>query len=68
LITGMDKFLITLILFATNAYTESINNIIKHIERIGRGYSFDFLRAKVLFGNSATIKPNDEVTCVLAML
>ncbi len=43
--------------FATNAYTESINNIIKHIERIGRGYSFDVLRAKVLFGSRATIKP-----------
>lgn len=33
----------------TNAYTESINNQIKHIARQGRGYSFDILRARVLF-------------------
>jgi transposase len=33
----------------TNAYTESINSIIRQIERLGRGYSFDALRAKVLF-------------------
>lgn len=33
----------------TNAYTESINSIIRQIERMGRGYSFDALRAKVLF-------------------
>jgi transposase len=41
----------------TNAYTESINNLIKHIEKAGRGYSFEVLRAKVLFGTKATIKP-----------
>lgn len=41
----------------TNAYTESVNNLIKHIEKAGRGYSFDVLRAKVLFGTSATQKP-----------
>jgi transposase len=33
----------------TNAFTESINNQIKHIARQGRGYSFDILRARVLF-------------------
>lgn len=41
----------------TNAYTESVNNLIKHIEKAGRGYSFEVLRAKVLFGTSATKKP-----------
>ena len=41
----------------TNAFTESINNLIKHIEKRGRGYSFEVLRAKVLFGTKATIKP-----------
>jgi transposase len=41
----------------TNAFTESINNLIKHIEKRGRGYSFEVLRAKVLFGTKATTKP-----------
>lgn len=43
--------------FVTNAFTESINNLIKHIEKAGRGYSFEVLRAKVLFGTKATVKP-----------
>src|SRR5699024_12387592 len=33
----------------TNASTESINSIIRKVERMGRGYSFDALRAKILF-------------------
>lgn len=33
---------------ATNAYTESLNNLIRSTNRIGRGYSFEALRAKVL--------------------
>lgn len=41
----------------TNAFTESINNLIKSIEKRGRGYSFEVLRIKVLFGTKATIKP-----------
>lgn len=36
----------------TNAITESLNGLIKHLERAGRGYSFDVLRAKVLFGKA----------------
>ena len=32
----------------TNAYTESLNNLIRTTNRIGRGYSFDALRAKIL--------------------
>lgn len=40
----------------TNAITESLNGLIKHLERAGRGYSFDVLRAKVLFGKAA-VKP-----------
>jgi transposase len=36
----------------TNAYTESINNLIRVINRIGRGYSFEALRAKLLFTES----------------
>jgi len=36
----------------TNAYTESINSIIKQVERMGRGYSFEALRAKILFNEN----------------
>lgn len=41
----------------TNAYTESLNNIIKRIEKFGVGYSFDILRAKILYSTNATKKP-----------
>lgn len=40
----------------TNAYTESVNNIIKTVEKAGKGYSYGVLRAKVLYGTRATIK------------
>lgn len=33
----------------TTAYTESLNNLIRTIDRMGRGYSFEALRAKVLY-------------------
>ncbi len=33
----------------TNAYTESVNNLIRLANRIGRGYSFEALKAKILF-------------------
>lgn len=33
----------------SNAYTESINNIAKGMNRMGRGYSFDVIRARLLF-------------------
>lgn len=33
----------------TNAYTESLNNLIRVMDRLGRGYSFEALRAKILF-------------------
>ena len=32
----------------TNAYTESLNNLIRVMNRLGRGYSFEALRAKIL--------------------
>lgn len=32
-----------------NAYTESLNNLIRVVNRVGRGYSFEALRAKILF-------------------
>lgn len=34
----------------SNAYTEALNGLIKIVNRTGRGYSFDVLRAKMLFG------------------
>lgn len=34
----------------TNATTESLNSIIKKVNRSGNGYSFDVLRAKLLYG------------------
>ena len=37
----------------TNAYTESLNSLIRVVERNGRGYSFDALRAKVLYSAGA---------------
>lgn len=38
----------------TNAYTESINNLIKLENRLGRGYSFEVLRARMLYDQKAT--------------
>lgn len=32
-----------------NAYTESLNNLSRVVNRVGRGYSFEALRAKILF-------------------
>jgi transposase len=37
----------------TNAYTESLNNLIGVMNRLGRGYSFEALRAKILFSEGA---------------
>lgn len=37
----------------SNAYTESINNLAKGINRMGRGYSFDVIRARLLFDDDA---------------
>lgn len=38
----------------TNAYTESLNSLIRVINRLGRGYSFEALRAKILFKEGLT--------------
>jgi len=37
----------------TNAYTESLSNLIHVMNRRGRGYSFEALRAKILFAEGA---------------
>ncbi len=43
----------------TNAYTESLNSVIRVIDRVGRGYSFEALRMKILLMQSgqATDRP-----------
>lgn len=40
----------------TNAQTESLNNVIREIDRAGRGYTFDVLRAKMLFRGAVAKK------------
>jgi transposase len=37
----------------TNAYPESFNSRIRAMNRLGRGYSFEVLRAKILFSEGA---------------
>ena len=45
----------------TNAFTESINNQIKRIEKAGRGYKFDNLRSRCLLTiNKGVNKPFDH--------
>jgi transposase len=36
----------------TNAYTEALNGLAKMANRLGRGYSFDVIRAKMLFNDA----------------
>ena len=38
---------------ATNAYTEAANGLAKIRNRSGRGYSFDAIRAKILYGGKS---------------
>jgi transposase len=40
----------------TNAYTESVNNLLKSVNRMGRGYSFEVVRARLLFDEKAREK------------
>jgi len=40
----------------TNAYTEALNGLVKVIDRTGRGYSFDAIRAKVLYSEGSHMK------------
>lgn len=41
----------------TNAVTEALNAVCKEIAAVGRGYTFDVLRAKILYGTKATKPP-----------
>jgi transposase len=40
----------------TNAYTESLNSLTRVMDRMGRGYSFEALRAKILFTEGSHFK------------
>lgn len=44
----------------TNAYIESLNNLIRVMNRLGRGYSFEALRAKTLFAEGAFKRTNSR--------
>jgi hypothetical protein len=46
----------------TNAYTESLNGLIKITNRIGRGYSFEVIRARMLYGH--LVADRDQHRCV----
>lgn len=37
----------------SNDYTESVNNVTRFINRMGRGYSFEVLRARLLYDDNA---------------
>jgi hypothetical protein len=56
----------------TNAYTECLNGIINKINRDGRGYKFDVLRAKILFSEGthkvATPKFNRRTSGIASMM
>lgn len=45
----------------TNGYTEALNGVAKVINRTGRGYSFDVLRARLLFGKPAVRKEPEDL-------
>lgn len=40
----------------TNGYTESANALVKGVNRMGRGYSFEAIRAKILYNRKALEK------------
>lgn len=57
LLTAMKNWRTEILAFfdhpITNAYTEALNGVAKTINRQGRGYSFEVLRARLLYGKGA---------------
>jgi transposase len=51
----------------TNAYTEGMNSVIRNADRPGRGYSFDAIRAKVLYGGKKRKTDTEYKTVKLAL-
>ncbi|WP_133141477.1 transposase [Moraxella caviae] len=41
----------------SNGYTECVNGLIKLANRLGRGYSFEMIRARALYGHKDSDKP-----------
>lgn len=52
----------------TNAYTESLNNLIRVMNRLGRGYSFEALRAKILFAEGAFINYGPSISTLTELI
>jgi transposase len=50
----------------TNAYTESVNRLAKDMNRMGRGYSFEVIRARMLYNEKAR-KDGAVVETVMSM-
>ena len=46
----------------TNAYTESLNSLTRVMNRLGRGYSFEALRAKILFTEGIHMQQAETAT------
>ncbi|UEO01153.1 transposase [Acidiferrobacter thiooxydans] len=44
----------------TDAYTESLNSLMRVMNRLGRGYSFEALRAKILFAEGVHKRKNSR--------
>ncbi len=50
----------------TNAYTEALNGLVKIMNRNGRGYSFDAIRAKVLYSTLQSVRrPRFDRTLIM---
>ena len=48
----------------TNGYTEALNGMTKVINRNGRGYTFEIIRARMLFSNNSRAGQSPEWFCV----
>lgn len=51
----------------TNAYTEAMNSVIRVVDRAGRGYSFNAIRAKVMYGGKKRKTDTEYKKVALAM-
>lgn len=45
---------------ATNALTEALNGVAKNMQRAGRGYSFEAIRAKMLYSTTLQKQANNK--------
>lgn len=45
----------------SNAYTESINRIAKDMNRMGRGYGFEVIRARLVYDQTARSKTTQSI-------